>query len=483
MSPVEPLPSQTPSDAGVDATGILNLIDALEDDPAQEPHGLMILRRGSVIAQGWWAPYTASRPELMYSLSKSFTSAAAGVLVDDGVLDLDSPVVAHFPEFADEIADERTRRMLVRHVASMASGHENEMIDAAYRTDAAEPVRGFLLHPPEREPGTVFAYNQPATYTLAAIVQRLAGRTLVDLLRERVLGPIGAGPIAWDEGPAGRNVGFSGGYATTDTIARLGLLLLQRGLWEGRRVLSEQWVEDATSVHIATAAPGDAETSDWARGYGFQHWRSRHGYRGDGAFGQLCLVIPEHDMVVAYQGQSGDMQRLLDAVWRHLLPAAGRAGSAAADAALAERLAAATLPEPHVERVAADPEAWEGLVFASPAGDDADADAEGATVASARVRRDGDGWVLTLTGSTGDVEVPFTGEPGWTVTAAEGPAVAAAGGFGGEELVLDVAFVETPHRLHLRLDRAAGVVAAQWETPPLRDVCDLRGLAAPRRFG
>lgn len=488
-----PLPTTPPRDAGVDATGILELIDALEADPAQEPHGLMILRHGAVIAQGWWAPYTAERAQLVYSLSKSFTSAAAGVLVDDGVLDLDSTVVSHFPEFADDIVDERSRRMRVRHVAAMATGHTGEMIEAAFGTDPAEPVRGLLLNPPEREPGTVFAYNQPATYTLAAIVQRLTGRTLVQFLRERVLGPIGAGPIAWEEWPAGRDIGYSGAYVTTDTIARLGLLLLRRGRWDRTRVLSEQWVTEATSVHVATAPDAEVGLSESSFGYGLQHWRSRHGFRGDGAFGQLCLVLPEQDLVVAYQGQSTDMQALLATVWRHLLPAVGRAGSAQADAALAERLAAATLPECEVARVEVEVARWDGAVFTgarADAGVRADAGDAGARPARdrpeavVRLDRDGAAWLLTLPGSTGEITARFTGEAGWTVTDDDGPTVAVSGGFtGDDELVLDVAFVETPHRLHLRFDRAAGTVSHRWETPPLRDPADLRSLTAPGTFG
>lgn len=472
-----PLPTAAPSDAGVDATGIRALVDALEADPTQEPHGLMVLRHGTVIAQGWWTPYTAGRPQLAYSLSKSFTAAAAGVLVADGVLDLDSIVVSHFPEFADDITDERARRMRVRHVASMASGHENEMLDAAMTADPDEPVRGFLLHAPDQEPGTVFAYNQPTTYTLAAIVQRLSGQTLVELLRDRVLGPIGAPAIAWEEWPAGRNIGYSGAYVTTETIARLGQLLLNRGTWDGQQVLSDDWIVAASSVQVATASGDEVGTSDWSRGYGFQHWMSRHGFRGDGAFGQLCLVLPEQDLVVAYQGQTIEMQRLLDAVWEHLVPAVDRPGDAEADQALAAQLAAVTLPHLAVAGVDVDAGRWDGAAF-EPAPDAGDA------AFAATLRRDGEAWLVALTGSTGQVEGWFTGEPGWTVTEGGGPALAVSGVFTGpDELALDVVFVETPHRLHLRLDRGAGIVRAEWQTPPLRDASDLRGLAAPRAFG
>lgn len=479
-----PLPVATPSSVGVDAAGILRFLDAMEASPTQEPHGLMILRHGKVVARAAWAPYSASRPQLVYSLSKSLTSAAAGILYDDGCLGLDDPVVSYFPEFADDITDPRSRRMLVRHIASMSSGHLAEMIGPALEADAVEPVRGFLLQRPEREPGSVFAYNQPTTYTLAAIVQRLTGKTLVELLRERVLGPIGAGEISWSERPAGRNEGFSGAFTTTDTIARLGQLLLCRGEWDGRRILSEEWVDLATSSHIAT---GTDAASDWAQGYGFQHWMSRHGYRGDGAIGQFCLVLPEQDAVIAIQAQSPDMQETLDAVWEHVLPAFDGAqqgaGAAMADAELAERLSRAALKPLHIDGDEPDAADWDGAVFA---------ECEGGWL-SARVERSVGGWRVVLTGSTGDIEaglVTGPGAPAWYVT--EGPpAVAVSGGFTSpHRLALDVAFLETPHRLHVVLTRSPGVedgaqglAMARWQVPPLRDEDDLLALAAPRPFG
>jgi hypothetical protein len=399
----------------------------------------------------------------VYSMSKSFTGAAAAVLYDDGVLDLDRTVVSYFPEFADEIVDDRTRRMLVRHIASMSSGHLEEMYDVAMATDPVEPVRGFLLNPPDREPGTVFAYNQPTTYTLGAIVQRLSGRRLVDFLRERVLDPIGAGTVRWQQYPEGRDIGFSGSFMTTDTIARLGQLLLRRGVWGDRRILSEEWVAMATSPQVSNAGNwGNDADSDWTQGYGFQHWMSRHGYRGDGAFGQYCVVLPEHDVVLAIQGQIPDMQGLLDLAWEHLLPAFGGAGTENEDARLAEHLAAASLPGLAAEVVAlpeADAAAWDGASFA-PA-------REGGI--GARVRRDGDAWRLTLVTPAGEEELAFGADTAWVVTDdGAGPVVAVSGGFvSPDRLLLDLAFLETPHRLHLTLDREAGTASTTWETEPL----------------
>src|SRR5687768_2953837 len=161
------LPRSTPTAQSVEARGIAAFIDALETAANIEPHSMILLRGGHVIAEGWWAPYTADRVHLLYSLSKSFTSTAVGLAVDEGLLSLDDTVLSHFPELDSEITDPRTRRLRVRHVLAMASGHREETLDRAIEQDPADLVRGFLLLPPDEEPGTVFAYNQPCTYTLA----------------------------------------------------------------------------------------------------------------------------------------------------------------------------------------------------------------------------------------------------------------------------------------------------------------------------
>src|SRR5690606_28707316 len=130
-----------------------------------------------------------------------------------------------------------------------------------------------------------------------------------------------------------------------EAIAKLGQLYLQRGEWNGRQLLPAAWVDEATRPHIST---GTDAASDWEQGYGFQFWMARHGYRGDGAFGQFCVVLPEHDVVLAMTGQSTDMQGVLALAWEHLLPAIGTTdtplGSDEADAALAKRTASLALP-------------------------------------------------------------------------------------------------------------------------------------------
>jgi CubicO group peptidase (beta-lactamase class C family) len=315
--PPRALPRSTPAEQGADPAAITAFLDAVEARPDIEMHSLMVVRHGHVIAAGWWAPYSADRRHLLYSLSKSFTSTAAGFARAEGLLDLDDPVVKHFPEFEADIKDPGSRAILVRHVAAMASGHDREMAGEALQRDPDEPVRGFLLIPPDQPPGTVFAYSQPCTYTLASIVQRNAGTTLTGYLRPRLFDPLGIGPVGWQTWPPGRQQGFSGLFARTEDIAKLGLLYLQGGRWDGRQLLPADWVAQATSKQVDNP---DREWPDWRQGYGFQFWMARHGYRGDGAFGQFCVVLPEQDTVVASTAYTMDMQGVLDALWEHLLP-------------------------------------------------------------------------------------------------------------------------------------------------------------------
>ncbi|GAA3770226.1 hypothetical protein GCM10022403_001960 [Streptomyces coacervatus] len=474
-----PLPAATPAAQGVDAVGVHAFLDALDTASGIEPHSLMIMRHGCLVASGWWAPYAPERPHLLYSLSKSFTATAAAIAAAEGLLRFDDPVISYFPEFDADITDLRSRAMLVRHVASMASGHEAETLDRARATDRTELVRGFLLVPPERDPGTVFAYNQPATYTLAAIVQRVTGRPLTEYLRPRLLDPLGIGDAAWLRDRAGRELGFSGLHATTDAVARLGQLYLQDGVWEGERLLPEGWVAEATRPHIdngdGTAA---GALSDWQQGYGFQFWTSRHGYRGDGAYGQFCLVLPEHDAVIATTAATEQMQQLLDLVWQHLLPAFGPEplpGREHEDAALRERLARLALPPAAGKPIPPEwAQGWSGAEFTPYGGVCADRP----KLTAVRVTPGTDGWELRLTEDGHPLDLRF-GAPGWTVADEPLPTAVSGGWADADTLAVDVVLLETPHRLTVTCSLPDRTFTARWHTTPLHGP-PLRAMRAPR---
>jgi hypothetical protein len=195
------------------------------------------------------------------------------------------------------------------------------------------------------KPGTFFVYNTPATYMQSAIVQKVTGMALLDYLRPRLFEPLGITPPAWDANPEGVSLGGFGLHLKTEDIARFGQLYLQKGRWNGAQILPEAWVEEATSRRMSNGSNPD---SDWDQGYGYQFWRCRHDvYRGDGAFGQYCIVMPDQDAVVAITSGVGDMQAVLNLVWEHLL--GGMEASALpadSDAArrLKEKMASLELP-------------------------------------------------------------------------------------------------------------------------------------------
>jgi CubicO group peptidase (beta-lactamase class C family) len=463
------LPRSTPADQQVDPTAILAFLDAMDERPDIEMHSLMVVRHGHVVAEGWWAPYSAGRPHLLYSLSKSFTSTAAAFAQAEGLLDLDDAVVVHFPEFADEITDPRSRSVKIRHVAAMASGHSREMLPEAVGRDRDEPVRGFLLIPPDREPGTVFAYSQPCTYTLASIIQRNAGMPLTRYLRPRLFDPLGIGHVGWHTFPPGREQGFSGLHARTEDIAKLGLLYLQGGRWEGAQLIGEKWVAEATSKQVGNP---DEPNPDWRQGYGFQFWMARHGYRGDGAFGQFCVILPEQDTVIATTAYTLDMQAVLDAMWNCLLPGLGPVSSGAEPAGdqLSARLARLELPASPGRAAPADRGPWTSGPFTIASGP------AGAQVrpflTSVEVAGRDDDWQISLVESGNALTVPV-GTGAWAVSDhadrnGQTIPVAASGGWLDDgTLRVEVIFLETPHRMDITCSLPGRTAEAGWRHPPL----------------
>jgi CubicO group peptidase (beta-lactamase class C family) len=454
------LPTSSPSTEGVDAAGISAFVDGLESTPGVEPHSLVVVRHGSVVAQGWWTPYSADRVHLLYSLSKSFTSTAVAFAVGEGLLALDDTVLSHFPELDADVTDPRSRSMRVRDVLAMSSGHRSEALDRALQADPADLVRGFLLTPPDADPGSVFAYNQPCTYAAAAIVQRASGVPLTEYLRPRLFEPLGIGQASWQRDDSGREIGFSGLHAQTEAVALLGQLWLQRGVWQGRQLLPASYVDEATRVQVENP---DEANPDWSQGYGFQFWAARHGYRGDGAYGQFCVVLPEHDVVVALTGQTVDMQAVLDLAWRHLLPAFDGPGDEAADDALARRTAELGLVPLEDETGAAELRAASFVPTSS---------SEQPTLTAVEIAGDDPSWRVRLHEGDEVLEAELV-LGAWTITGA----LAVTAGRRGTALHVDVVFVETPHRLHLVLEGDAADV--RWETTPLH-APPLHQLRAPR---
>ena len=345
------MPRATPESQGVSSQAIIDWLDACNAE-MKYMHGFVVVRHGKVIAEGAWAPFDPlTRPHMLYSHSKSFTSTAIGFLADEGKVDLDERIADIFADKMPtnpppELLEVRVRDLLTMNFGSDAS-HAPKCNFAL-----ADWEKGILSRPMERRPGTKHRYDSDATYLLSCIVERKSGMRTMDYLKAKLFDPLGM-TSPWSTGsPSGTACGGWGMNMTTRDIARFGQLYLQQGRWGGEYVLSPSWVVLATTRHtwsgwsnIGVKALG--EGSDWEQGYGFQFWRCRHGaYRADGASGQLTVVLPECDMVVSINAGLRDMQKELALIWDNLLPGVKDAPLVAGEAlaCLRRRIDALAIP-------------------------------------------------------------------------------------------------------------------------------------------
>ncbi len=330
MSLAAPLLRSTPEEQGVSPAAVQSCIEAL--DKIDSMNSFMLVRHGHVVAEGWWAPYGAESPHALYSLSKSFTSTAVGMAIAEGKINLSDPVLKFLPDDAPANPSANLKLMRISDLLRMSTGHQNE----PGRTDAEPWAKTFLAQPVPFKPGTHFLYNTSATYMASAIVQKATGTSVLDYLRPRLFEPLGIENPTWEASPQGISAGGYGLSIRTEDIAKLGQLYLQKGKWQGKQLVPESWVAAATSLQTSN---GSNPASDWDQGYGYQFWRCRNGaYRGDGAFGQYCVVMPKEDAVLAITSGVKNMQAVLDVVWDKLLPGIQSSNPLAADESLRQRL-------------------------------------------------------------------------------------------------------------------------------------------------
>src|SRR3954463_14606548 len=162
----DPLPRATPESQGLPTAAVRSFVETA-NKKINTLHSFMLLRHGKVVAEGWWKPEAADKPHVLHSLSKSFTSTAVGLVIEEGKLSLDDPVLKFFPDEAPPEPSENLKAMRVRDLLTMTGGHDTE----PKRTDTTPWVKTFLNHPVPHKPGTHFQYNSLGTYMCSAIVQ------------------------------------------------------------------------------------------------------------------------------------------------------------------------------------------------------------------------------------------------------------------------------------------------------------------------
>lgn len=311
------LPRSTPEQQGISSAAIRNFLDAVQKS-GQEFHSLMILRHGNVITEGWWAPYSPGHRQQLYSLSKSFTSTAIGFAVTEGLFSVDDPVIKFFPDELPWEISENLAVLKVKHLLMMSVGHAKDSIILLEASPAGVTwEKTFLSLPVVFKPGSQFMYNSGASYMLSSIVKKVSGKTAHEYLRTRLYEPLDITEATWTENFEGVNMGASHLRMRTESIAKFGQLYLQKGKWNGKQILPEAWITEASSKQIEN---GKNENSR-GYGYGYQFWLNPPGgFRADGAFGQFCMILPEQDAVVVITSESIDTKMAMQFVWDGLIP-------------------------------------------------------------------------------------------------------------------------------------------------------------------
>ena len=344
-----------PEEAGVSSKGILDYIAAREE-AGLEHHAIWVLRHGKVAAKLNYAPYDDHTPHMLFSLSKSFCSAAAGFAVQEGLLNWDTKLIDVLPEKFPQEPSEWLKSITLHHLLTMGSGLKPES-DEVFGEDWCSLI---LACECDHVPGSHFHYNSHGTYLVSAMVQQVTGMTVRDYLVPRLFEPLGmmnadGTPPKWDICPAGIDVGGWGLWLSCAQIAPFGQCLLQKGMWDGKQVLPREWLDRATTFQIDNGNGEHPHDHDWNMGYGYQFWmcKTDHAlgqkprFRGDGMFAQLCIVDEKRDMVVCCVSGVPDIGKALDLIYTHLLAAADmEAADASVQEALQPKLAALSYPWP-----------------------------------------------------------------------------------------------------------------------------------------
>ncbi|HIR25143.1 MAG TPA: serine hydrolase [Candidatus Egerieimonas faecigallinarum] len=310
----------TPEEAGIPSSSVLAMIKELQEH--QVPmHSLLLARNGKLAFEGYYAPFGPGQLHRMFSISKSFTSLAIGLLERDGRISLDDPIINYFPEYVPEHPHPWLAGMTIRDMLRMQTCHSA----TTYKVNMKENwVESFFITPPSHPSGSFFLYDTSASHTLCALVEKLSGKPMLDYLKDTVLREIGFSEHSYFvKDPFGTSMGGSGMMAEPMDLVLVGMLLLNGGRTpDGRELLPEAYLRQACSLQSATAPGPSPEESC---GYGYQFWRIGHnGFACYGMGGQYLICLPDQNLLCVTTADTqefkGANQMIFNALYRHILP-------------------------------------------------------------------------------------------------------------------------------------------------------------------
>lgn len=308
-----------PEETGVPSSCIMRMTERL--DRMQIPmHSLLLFHKNKIIAEGYYAPCHKDMLHRMFSISKSFTSIAIGLLADEGKLALDDKIINYFPDKVPANVHPFIADMTIRDMLKMQTCHTT----TTYKHDMNKDwVESFFTTKPSHPAGRLFHYDTSSPHTLCALVERLTGMPMLDYLKEK-LAPLGLSAQSYMiKDPFGVSMGGSGLVATTRDLLKFACLIWNKGNINGSQLLSASYIEEAISHQTDTLVT--APVLSEAQGYGYQFWRNqRGGYCCYGMGGQLIIFLPDYELICITtgdtQGIGGGNQAIYDALYEEVLP-------------------------------------------------------------------------------------------------------------------------------------------------------------------
>lgn len=314
--------SASPESQGVDSKSLLKMIDKIWEKDF-DIDNVLVIRNGYIVLDAYSYPFNADNTRHIQSCSKSVTSALVGIAIDKGYIkDVNQPVLTFFPKRVAKNLDADKKAMTLENLLTMTHGWEcNDLYSLSGLTDlsrSSDWIQLMIDLPIAEVPGTQFGYCNGAAFLLSAILQGQTGMSAFLFAEKNLFAPLGISDVHWPSNPQGITVGYNGLHMRPRDMAKIGYLYLNNGLWDGKRIVSSQWIKDSTRRHITT-------NSGFSPGYGYQWWIVSPGiYTAVGAQGQYIIVAPEKNMLAVFTGNLSrkDIYIPLGLLASYIIPAA-----------------------------------------------------------------------------------------------------------------------------------------------------------------
>ncbi len=307
-----------PEQVGVDSdvvTSYINYFDSIN----MRVDSVMVIRHGKVACECHWTPVEADTPHDMFSLSKSIVSTAIGIAYDEGIIKLDTKVYpTYFPHILAGFKGQEKEwksKMTIHDVISMRAGIATPVINDKEKN--LDWTKEFLECPIKFEPGTDWKYISENAYLLSWILQKETGMTLTEYLKTRFYEPLGIKTPHWDTNQQDVDAGGWGLKLTAEDLAKIAVLYLNKGEYEGKRIFSEEWFDIATTPYTHKTYPIFTEKTE----YGYQIWIDHENddttYRFTGLYGQFIFMFPEYDAAVVVTASDNRDGEFIHSLYDH----------------------------------------------------------------------------------------------------------------------------------------------------------------------